>query len=176
MRIALIAAVASNGVIGRDGDLPWHLPGDLAWFRQKTWGRYVLLGRKTWESFGKPLVGRTLVAITRDRTYEVPEAGVLVAHSLGTALEIAQRAGETEVLVAGGAEIYRQALPQADLFYLTEVDAEPRGDTRFPAWEPHQWRETFREEHAADARHPYPYRFLVLERPDIDHSGGDLIM
>lgn len=172
MRVALIAAVASNGVIGRDGDLPWHLPQDLAWFRRKTWGRHVLLGRKTWESFGKPLVGRTLVTVTRDRTYEVPDAGVLVAHSLDEALEIVRRAGETEVLVAGGAEIYRQALPRADLFYLTEVDAEPRGDTRFPDWNPQQWRETFREEHAADERHPHSYRFLVLERLELDHSEG----
>ncbi len=116
MQVALIAAVARNGVIGRDGDLPWHLPRDLAWFRERTWGRHVLLGRRTWESFGKPLVGRTLVAITRDPAYEVPEHGVLVVHSLDEALETARRAGETEVLVAGGAEVYRQALPRADRF------------------------------------------------------------
>lgn len=164
MRVALIAAVARNGVIGRDGDLPWHLPRDLAWFREKTWGRHVLLGRKTWESFGKPLVGRTLVAITRDPAYEVAEHGVLVVHSLDEALETARRAGETEVLVAGGAEIYRQALPRADRFYLTEVDAEPEGDTRFPDWDRTEWRETFREPHPADARHAHAYRFLMLER------------
>lgn len=164
MRLALIAAVARNRVIGRDGDLPWHLPADLAWFREKTWGRYVLLGRKTWESFATPLVGRTLVVITRDRSYEVAEHGVLVTRSLDEALDTARRAGETEALVAGGAEIYRQALDRASLFYLTEVDAEPEGDTRFPPWNREEWRETFRREHPADSRHAYACRFLVLAR------------
>lgn len=164
MRVALIAAVARNGVIGRDGDLPWHLPRDLAWFRRKTWGRHVLLGRKTWESFGRPLVGRTLIAITRDPSYEVNAAGVLVAHSLQDALDVARRAGETEALVAGGAEIYRQALPQADRFYLTEVDAEPPGDTYFPDWDRAPWTETDRDEHPADSRHAHASRFLVLDR------------
>lgn len=162
MRISLVAAVAKNGVIGRDGDLPWHLPSDLDWFRRVTWGHHLLMGRKTWESFARALPGRTIVVITRDRGYQA--AGCEVAHSLEQALDLARAAGEEEAMIAGGAEIYRQALPLADRFYLTEIDQEFEGDTVFPPWDRGEWRLASSREVEPDEANPHRHRFLVYER------------
>ncbi len=160
MKLSLIAAMADNRVIGHENRLPWHLPADLQHFKAITLGKPVLMGRKTWESIGRPLPGRTNIVITRDTGY-IAE-GCLVAHSLEEAVRAAGEAAE--VMVIGGAQLYRQALPLADTLYLTLVHAEIQGDTRFPAWQPGEWRETARVDHEADDRNPHAYSFITLER------------
>ena len=163
MRVAIIAAVADNGVIGRAGGLPWRLPADLRRFKALTLGHHLLMGRRTFESdVGGPLPGRTIVVISRGRP-ELP-AGIRQADSLDAALEIAREAGDPQPMVAGGAEIYRLALPRADRLYLTRVHARPEGDTVFPPFDETAWREVEREERPADAENPYPQTFLVYDR------------
>lgn len=162
MTVSLIAAVARNGVIGNDGDLPWHLPADLKRFRELTTGHYVLMGRKTHESIGRPLPERTNVVLSRSTTYEAP--GCTVAPSIGAALERARAAGETETFVIGGAGVYEAALPRADRLYLTRVATDAPGDVRFPKLNEHVWRETLYEEHPADDRHAHAFAFTLLER------------
>jgi len=163
--VALIAAVADNGVIGRGGALPWRIPADLRWFRERTMGHHVVMGRKTWVSIGRPLPGRTNIVVSRTRDLAVPE-GVSVVDGLATAIERATRAGDDEVFVIGGAELYRAALPQADRIYLTRVHADVEGDTWFPAIDPPidgpAWVEVARESHR-DAE-PLPFSFCILER------------
>lgn len=137
--VTIVAAVARNGVIGRDGGLPWHLPGDLRRFKRLTMGGTLVMGRKTYESIGRPLPGRTTVVVTRQPDWSVE--GVVVARSVKEALEAA---GDGEVFVVGGAEIYRQTMEVADALEITEVDAEPEGDTHFPEIS-HPWRMVRRE-------------------------------
>ncbi len=162
VRLSLIVAVAANGVIGRDGDLPWRLPSDLRFFKRTTMGHHVIMGRKTWDSIGRPLPGRTIIVLTRNP--EVRPQGVRVANELSQALAIAQAAGDTEAFVAGGAAVYALALAQADRLYLTSVAATVEGDVRFMAWDEAQWLEVAREEHAADDRHAYPFSIVTLDR------------
>jgi len=160
MKLSLIVAMADNHVIGHNNRLPWHLPADLKHFRAITLGKPVLMGRKTWESIGRPLPGRTNIVITRNADYLA--ADCVVVHSLDEALRAAGSAAE--VMVIGGAELYRQALPQADTLYLTLVHGEFDGDTRFPDWRPDDWRETARIDHGPDDRNPHAYSFITLER------------
>ena len=160
MKLSLIVAMADNHVIGHNNRLPWHLPADLKHFRAITLGKPVLMGRKTWESIGRPLPGRTNIVITRNADYLA--ADCVVVHSLDEALRAAGSAGE--VMVIGGAELYRQALLQADTLYLTLVHGEFEGDTRFPDWRPDDWRETARIDHGPDDRNPHAYSFITLER------------
>ncbi len=164
MRLSIIAAVAENGVIGRGNDLPWHLPADLKRFKRTTMGHHLLMGRKTFESIGRPLPGRTTVVISRGQPV-VPE-GVLVAGSLKEAIEIADRAGGDEAFVVGGAEIFAAALEIADRIYLTRVRAEVAGDRFFPRFDPDEWKLLSSEERPADERHAYPLEFRLFERPD----------
>jgi dihydrofolate reductase len=164
--ISLVAAVADNGVIGADGGMPWHLPADLAHFKQLTMGKPVLMGRLTWESIGKPLPGRLNLVLTRDHAWQA-EGAHRVA-SLDDALRTAQRAGATELMVIGGAEVYRQALPRARRIYMTRVHAEPWGDTLFPELEPGDWDEVARRERLSDERNPWDLTFVVLERAGAD--------
>ena len=159
-RVSVIVAVAANGVIGRDGDLPWHLPADLRHFKRTTMGHHLIVGRRTWDEVGRPLPGRTMVVITRDRTLRIPD--VLVVHSLEEALAAAS--ADDEVFVAGGGEIYRQALPLADRVYPTRIHGSFEGDTTFPELDDAQWRLTSSEDHEPDERNPHPYSFLVYER------------
>lgn len=158
MEIALIVAVAKNGVIGAGGALPWRIPGDMKWFRARTMGHHVVMGRKTWASLGKPLVGRTNLVLSRDPALVV--SGATIVRSLDEAIAIAEAAGEAELFVIGGGELYRDALPRADRIDLTEVDAAPEGDTFFPAIDRAVWRERSSEAHDGDPA----YRFVVLER------------
>jgi len=160
MTISLIVAVARNRVIGREGDLPWHLPADLKRFKALTMGHHLVVGRKTWEEVGKPLPGRVMVVVTRDPGYR-PE-GVIVVHSLEQALEVAR--GDDEVFIAGGGEIYRQALPLVDRMYVTRIHAEVVGDTTFPEVDLNRWRLVEREDHEVDERHEHPFSFEVYER------------
>jgi len=159
-RIALVAALAENRVIGRENRLPWRLSADLRHFKALTMGKPVIMGRNTWESIGKPLPGRSNIVLTRDPQYRAP--GCRVVHSLEQALEAA--AGHPEVMVIGGAELYRQTLDRAHRLYLTLVKAQVDGDALFPAIEPRQWRELQRESHHADENNEYDYDFVTLER------------
>ncbi len=158
-RLAIVAALARNGVIGRDNRLPWHLPDDLRHFKRLTLGRPIVMGRRTFESLPGLLPDRTHVVVTRDPVYSAP--GAVVVHSLQEAIATG---GGDEVLVVGGAELYALALPRATRLYLTLVDAEVEGDVLFPPIEPAQWREVAREPHAADERHAYPFAFVTMER------------
>lgn len=160
-RVTLVAAVARNGVIGREGGLPWRLPADLRRFRALTWGHPVVMGRRTWESIGgRPLPGRRNIVVTRRPGYRAP--GAEVAGSPEAALMLA--AGADEVMVIGGGELYAAFLPLAGRILLTEVDAEPEGDARFPDLDPTEWEEVAREAHAPDAENPLPYAFVELRR------------
>jgi dihydrofolate reductase len=158
--ISIIVAVATNGIIGRDGDLPWHMPSDLKRFKRLTMGHHLIVGRKTWDEVGRPLPGRTMVVVTRDRALRLDD--VIVVHSLAEALEVAH--SDDEVFIAGGGEIYRQALAVADRIYLTRVHADVDGDTTFPDLDDDEWRVVSREDHDADERNPYPCSFFVYER------------
>jgi dihydrofolate reductase len=161
MKLSIIVAVAANGVIGRDNKLPWRLRADLARFKRLTMGHHLLVGRKTWESIGRPLPGRTMVVITRRAGYSA--GGIRAAGSIDAALEIARRAGETETFVAGGAEIYRQTIERADRIYLTRIHAEIEGDTFFPEIDGSRWREVAREDREPDDRNPYRFSFIDYE-------------
>ena len=158
--VSLLVAVAQNGVIGRGNRLPWHLPEDLKRFKSLTLGKPILMGRRTFESIGKPLPGRTNLVLTRSREWKRP--GAIVVHSLDEAVA---RAGEAdELVVIGGAEIYELALPRAGRLYLTRVHADIEGDTVLPPFDGREWRESAREEHPADERHAHAMSFSVLER------------
>jgi dihydrofolate reductase len=155
----LIVAMARNRVIGRDGKLPWHLSADLKRFKALTLGHHIIMGRKTWESIGRPLPGRTSIVITRHPAYAAP--GAQVVDSLSSALKLARH--DLEVFVIGGGQIYCEALPVADRIYLTEVDAEFAGDTFFPPLSPGEWDVSTREHSAAEGAQPGS-QFVVYER------------
>lgn len=160
MTISLIAAMADNRVIGIDNTLPWHLPADLRHFKKITMGKPILMGRKTYESIGKPLPGRTNIIVTTDRGYQAP--GCIVVHSIDEALGATQES--EEVMVIGGASFYEQLLPRADRLYLTLIHADFAGDAYFPDIDPTQWREIGRTDGEPDETNPYRYSFVVLER------------
>jgi dihydrofolate reductase len=166
VRIALVVAAAENGVIGRDGQLPWRLPSDLKRFRKLTLGKPMVMGRKTYDSIGKPLDGRDTIVVTRKPDFHPP--GVHVVASIEEALalgrQLAAGRGADEVTVIGGEEIFRQVLPRADRIYLTLVHAAPPCDTHFDAPAPMTWRETAREPMAQGPNDQYPADFIVLER------------
>ena len=165
--VALIVAVARNGVIGRDGDLPWRLSSDLKLFRRLTMGKPIVMGRRTWATLArKPLDGRDNIVVTRDVSFSAP--GASVVHSVAEALSAAQRSaaasGAEEIMIIGGAEIYRELLPVADRIYLTEVDASPPGDAVFPRLDARQWREVSREAIEQGAQDQHRAVLRVLER------------
>ncbi len=160
MRIALIVAMAENRVIGRNNQLPWRIPADLRHFKALTLGKPVIMGRKTYESIGRPLPGRDNIVVTADSGYQAE--GCQVVHSVVQALEAAGSC--EEAMIIGGANLYRQTLENADRLYLTLVKAEPEGDTWFPEIELQQWREIERQAHTADESNEYDYDFVVLER------------
>jgi dihydrofolate reductase len=160
MRLSLIVAAAENGVIGDGNRLPWHLPADLKRFKALTLGKPILMGRKTHESIGRPLPGRTNIVMTRQSGLALP--GCVVVSSLDAAR---QAAGDAEELaVIGGAEIYAQALSSADIVHLTRVHAQVLGDARFPTLPLDRWRERIIASHPADERHAYAFTFIELER------------
>ncbi len=166
MTISLIVAMSRNRVIGRDNRLPWRLPADLRRFQHLTMGHCLIMGRKTYESIGRPLPGRTIIVLTRQANYAPP--GVLVAHTLEEALALAQ--GE-EVFIAGGAHVYQQAVALADRLYLTLIEEDIAGDASFPPLNESEWQLVSDQPYDADATNPYPYRFLVYERKR--PTGGD---
>ncbi len=164
MIISLVAAVSSNGVIGVDGGLPWRLPADLRFFKRLTTGHTIIMGRRTWDEIRRPLPDRRNIVITRNRDADFP--GAEPAPDLASALARARSAGDTEVFVIGGGEIYRQALPLADRMYLTEVHADVDGDTHFPAWDSAEWRVAAEERFAADDRHPHAFTIRRYDRSE----------
>lgn len=160
-RISLIVAMAKNRVIGADNKIPWHLPNELKLFKSLTMGHHIIMGRRTYESIGRLLPGRTTVIVTRQRDYTVP--GAVIAHSIEEAIESCR--GDDECFVIGGADLFRETLPVADRLYLTVVDAEPEGDTFMPAMDMSLWRETRSESFAPDEKHAHAYRFVIYDRP-----------
>ncbi|MGF1629708.1 MAG: dihydrofolate reductase [Kiloniellaceae bacterium] len=164
--IALILARADNGVIGRDGGLPWHLSGDLKFFKAQTLGKPVVMGRKTYQSIGKPLPGRPNLVITRDAAFrpEGVEIFADVAGALARAQALAAASGATEVMVIGGGQIYELTLPLARRIYLTEVHASPAGDTIFPPLDPAAWREVRRDAPVSGGEGQPDFSIVVLER------------
>ncbi len=160
MIVSLIVAMSENGVIGRDGDMPWHLSDDLRRFKRITMGHHLIMGRKTFESIGKLLPGRTTIILTRNPDFRLD--GALVAGDFPAALALA--AGDDEVFVVGGGEIYRTALPAVHRIYLTRVHATPDGDTTFPeiSWE--DWQRVSSESHSCNDRNNYDYTFEVYDR------------
>lgn len=165
MLISIIVAVSENGVIGKDNQLIWRLPEDLKRFKALTLGHPIIMGRKTFESIGKPLPGRTSIVITRNTDFKVD--GALVVHSLDEALKEAKKIEEQELFVIGGGELYKQALPMADKLYITEVNTITDGDTFFNISSPEQWEETERTAHQADDRHKFSFNFVNYnKRPD----------
>lgn len=165
-KVSLVVAVAQNQVIGRDNMLPWHLPKDLAYFKRITMGFPIVMGRKTFDSIGRPLPGRCNIVVTRQQGWQAE--GVRVAHSLAQALELgaaqARADGRGEIMLIGGAALFEQALPEAQRLYLTQVHADVPGDTYFPAYDRGQWVEVDREDCLADNNNPFDYSFVVYNR------------
>lgn len=163
-RLSLIAAVAANGVIGDRNDLPWHLPEDLKHFRALTMGHPIIMGRRTWQSLGRPLPGRRSLVVSRDPAFRAE--GAEVFPSLEAALAAA--ASATEVFVIGGAALYRTALPQADRLYITEIRRDFAGDTRFPEYDRGAWRESARE--CQRSSQGFDYDFVIYDRASTTQS------
>ena len=166
MRTALMVAMSLNRVIGRNNALPWYLPEDLRYFKQVTYGKPVVMGRRTHESIGRPLPGRQNLVITRDPEWH--RDGVTVVHSLGEAMARAEAQafidGAEELVVIGGSQIYAEALPLVDRLYMTEVHAEVEGDTFFPEVNWDRWQETFREDLPATDNNPFAYSLVTYDR------------
>ena len=166
MRIAMIWAMAKNRVIGRNNNLPWHLPNDLKYFKRLTTGKAVIMGRKTYESIGRPLPNRINIVVTRDPHFSAD--GIKVVHSLPSALKLAEAecliSGADEVIIMGGAEIYQQGLAIADRLYVTFVHANVDGDAWFPDIDLTTYEELSREDFSADGPNPYDYSFCVFDK------------
>ncbi|GAA4446868.1 type 3 dihydrofolate reductase [Nibrella saemangeumensis] len=167
MKISLIAAVAQNGVIGQnksDGgpDMPWHLPDDFRFFKQKTSHHPIIMGRRTLEALGKPLPNRTNIVITRSADFQAD--GCVVVHSLEEALDEARKVEQEEIFVIGGGEIYSMAMPLATTLYLTEIEKAYDGETRFPDFDRTEWDEVSRRHHPADNRHETAFDFVTYEK------------
>jgi dihydrofolate reductase len=168
MKLAIIVAAAKNGVIGINNQLPWHLPQDLKYFKSVTMGKPVIMGRKTYESIGRPLPGRVNIVVTRDKSWNA-SAELVVVHSLKAAVDAAENliiagSGIDEAIVIGGAEIYKEALPLVEKIYLTKVDVEPVGDAFFAPLDEQLW--LLESSESGDTTAPVPYSFLVYRRSD----------
>jgi dihydrofolate reductase len=157
--LSLIVAIAKNRVIGFENKMPWHLPAELAYFKRVTMGHPIIMGRKTFESIGRPLPGRRNIVVSRDRAYAA--AGVDVVHSLDAATAACKN---ENAFIIGGATLYAEALPKVDRLYITEIDASPDGDTFFPALDGREWKETSRERRERDEKNQFDVSFIVLDR------------
>ncbi|HHQ4679098.1 type 3 dihydrofolate reductase [Aeromonas veronii] len=162
MKISMIAAMAHDRVIGKDNQMPWHLPADLAHFKRVTLGKPVLMGRKTFESIGRPLPGRRNLVISRNPGYQAD--GIEVVGSVEAALALLAGSSVEELMVIGGGHLYAEMLPSADCLYLTRIDLAVEGDTRFPAFDDGQWQRVDCESHPADEKNPHPYSFETWQR------------
>lgn len=173
----MIAAMAANRVIGQGNRLPWRLPADLRWFKAKTVGHTLIMGRRTYDSIGRPLPWRRMIVITRQEGWRPEGPGkdsVLVVHSLDEALTAVRKGvgdeAEDEVFIAGGGEIFQQALPIADRIYLTRIEADFPGDAFFPELDAAAWQTVEQEHHDASDENPYPYTFETLDRTPLDRA------
>ncbi|NQU82443.1 MAG: dihydrofolate reductase [Parcubacteria group bacterium] len=166
MIISIIAAIGNNNIIGANNSLPWNLPADMQHFQEFTRNKPIIMGLKTFESIGKPLPQRDNIILTRDADYKAP--GCKLANSINHAIELAKQCemGKTsgEVMICGGASVYKQFLPLADKMYLTYIDADFTGDTFFPDFDKSIWKETERQDNKADDINPYDYSFITLEK------------
>lgn len=165
MKISMIAAMGKNRVIGRNNDLPWHLPDDFAFFKEKTKNHHVLMGRKNFESLPhkfRPLPQRTNLILTRNTSFN-PE-GVFVFHEMTEAIDFAENNNEEELFIIGGGEIYKMGLEIADRIYLTEIDASFEGDTFFPEFNKNLWIETLRKPHSVDNNHQFAFDFVTYDK------------
>ena len=165
MIISMIAAMGTNRVIGKENDLPWHLPDDFRYFQQTTKGHHVIMGRKNWESLPhkfRPLPERNNLIITRQHDYQVDEAHVF--NTLEEALETARKGEEKEVFIIGGGEIYRMGLAYCDRIYLTEINGSFEGSVTFPEFPEEDWQEVSRVHHSKDDRHNYSFDFVIFEK------------
>lgn len=165
MIISLIAALTENRVIGKNNDLPWHLPDDMKYFMQTTKGHHVIMGRKNYDSIPekfRPLPNRTNIVVTRQKNFVAQ--GCTVVNSIEEGLQIAKANSEKEVFIIGGSEIYNQSFAKATRLYLTEILTQLDGDTYFPEFNKNQWKEVSRTHHLADERHKFPFDFVVFER------------
>lgn len=162
MIVSLIAAMDKRRSIGRDNQLPWRLSADLKRFRELTMGHHIIVGRKTFESIGKPLPGRQMIIVTRDSAFKAD--GCMICYSLDDAIELARSHGDSEVFVCGGAEIYQQSIALADRLYLTLVDAEIEADTFFPELDLENWSERESFFHPVDEKNQFPFTFKLLVR------------
>ncbi|AXV22131.1 MULTISPECIES: type 3 dihydrofolate reductase [Aeromonas] len=162
MKISMIAAMAHDRVIGKDNQMPWHLPADLAHFKRVTLGKPVLMGRKTFESIGRPLPGRRNLVISRNPDYQAE--GIEVVGSVEAALALLAGSSVEELMVIGGGHLYAEMLPSADCLYLTQIDLAVEGDTRFPAFDDAHWQRVDCESHPADEKNPHPYSFETWQR------------
>ncbi|MFC3094269.1 type 3 dihydrofolate reductase [Alteromonas sediminis] len=162
-KLAMIAAMAHNRVIGANNDMPWHMPADLKHFKQVTLGKPVIMGRKTYESIGKALPGRQNIVITQQAEFTLPDAQVL--NNIDDAVTLARQSDAEEIMIIGGGTLYQAMLPHADRLYLTFIDLDVSGDTYFPDYmSAAKWRETSKESHHADEKNPHDYTFVCLER------------
>ena len=159
MLISMIAAMANDKVIGKDNQMPWHLPADFAWFKRCTMGKPVIMGRKTYESIGRPLPGRHNIVISRDASLVID--GVSTVSSIEQALELVK--DNEEVMIIGGGSIYQACLELASRLYITEIKADIAGDTRFPDWGT-GWKESHRETYLADEKNQYDMEFVIFDR------------
>jgi dihydrofolate reductase len=162
MILTLVVAAARNNVIGKDNQLLWRLPNDTRYFKNVTWGMPVVMGRKTFESLGKPLAGRTNIVLTRNNGWKVE--GATTVKSLDDAIFLAKQMDVKELMVIGGGEIYKMAMPKASRIHLTRVEAEPEGDAWFPEIDPLFWQLIRKEDFPADEKHQYGYSFQVWEK------------
>ena len=158
--LSIIVAMAKNHTIGINNSLPWRCPEDLKYFKALTMGHHMIMGRKTFDSIGKPLPGRTTVVVTRNADLEI--AGCVIAHSLKEA--IAACAGDDEIFIVGGAELYRQAVPLADTLYITEIQQDVEGDAHFPEFDISAWQETSREVRTQDTPQPLEFHFVTYRK------------
>ena len=165
--VSLIVALSENGVIGRAGDMPWHLSSDLRRFKMLTMGHHMVMGRKTWDSIGRLLPGRTTIIITRNPEFSVP--GAVITHNLDAALQTA--ADDPEVFIVGGGEIYRMAFPLASRLYVTRVHTSVEGDTTFPEIDWSQWQLTGSEQGHADEQNDHDFTFETWDR--LGHRSGE---
>ncbi|WP_078432872.1 dihydrofolate reductase [Metabacillus halosaccharovorans] len=159
--ISLIVAMDKHRLIGRDNQLPWHLPQDLAYFKKVTMNHKIIMGRKTFESIGRPLPGRENIIVTRDSTYS--QEGCTILHSIDEILELSSRSDE-ELFVIGGAEIFKEILPVSDRLYITEIDDVFEGDTYFPDRKETEWKKISVEKGTRDKKNPYDFEFVVYEK------------
>jgi dihydrofolate reductase len=161
-RLSIVVAMTPQRVIGRHGQLPWHLSADLRRFKQLTWGHHIVMGRKTFDSIGRLLPGRTTVVVSRQPDLTIP--GAHIAHSITEAVH--QCLADSEVFIVGGEQVYREAIPLADRIYLTVVHVNVTGDTFFPELSQEQWQLTEQQPHQADEKNPYDYTFQIWKRQE----------